>query len=155
MLATRTGKTELVADPKEVIASYGPWWAVRGRWGRARGDEPLAVQSFGEAVAADPLDVECACQSTDPAAGFKAIQWEVAYSNNSSFVSATYNCTDPSGINFPAESETQPVESPLIPGVNNLGTFGRWAFEEFTDVFEIEAAFGRLIRDMTAEKVEA
>ena len=29
-----------------------------------------------------------------------------------------------------------------VPGVNNLGTYGRWAFAEFTDVFEIEAAFG-------------
>src|SRR5438132_12014589 len=50
-------------------------------------------------------------QSTDPVAGYKAIQWEVAYSNNSSFVSATYSCNQ-----FPAETETQPVESPLIPG---------------------------------------
>ncbi|WP_286766396.1 MULTISPECIES: BPTD_3080 family restriction endonuclease [Rhodopirellula] len=28
-----------------------------------------------------------------------------------------------------------------IPGVNNLGTYGRWAFAEFTDVFEMEADF--------------
>ena len=28
-----------------------------------------------------------------------------------------------------------------IPGVNNLGTHGRWAFAEFTDVWEIEADF--------------
>jgi type III restriction enzyme len=34
---------------------------------------------------------------------------------------------------------------PTVPGVNNLGGFGRWQFEEFTDVFEIEAAFGRLV----------
>jgi type III restriction enzyme len=32
-----------------------------------------------------------------------------------------------------------------VPGVNNLGTFGRWAFEEFTDVFQIESAFARLV----------
>jgi type III restriction enzyme len=38
--------------------------------------------------------------------------------------------------------------------VNNLGTFGRWQFEEFTDVFEIEAAFDRLVRNMTPETVE-
>ncbi len=56
-----------------------------------------------------------------PANGYKAIQWEVAYSDNVSFVSATYNCTDPSGINFPAETDTAPVEGPLIPGVKNLG----------------------------------
>jgi type III restriction enzyme len=34
-----------------------------------------------------------------------------------------------------------------IPGVNNLGTHGRWAFAEFTDVWEIESDF--------ASKVEA
>ena len=32
-----------------------------------------------------------------------------------------------------------------MPGVNNLGTFGRWAFAEFTKVFEIEAEFGKLM----------
>ena len=34
-----------------------------------------------------------------------------------------------------------------IPGVNNLKTYGRWAFAEFTDVFEMQVDF--------AEKVEA
>ena len=28
-----------------------------------------------------------------------------------------------------------------VPGVNNLGTYGRWAFAEFTDVYQIEADF--------------
>ena len=28
-----------------------------------------------------------------------------------------------------------------VPGVNNLGKFGRWAFAEFTSVFEIDADF--------------
>jgi type III restriction enzyme len=28
-----------------------------------------------------------------------------------------------------------------IPGVNNLGTYGRWAFAEFTEVFQMEADF--------------
>ena len=32
-----------------------------------------------------------------------------------------------------------------VPGVNNLKRFGRWAFEEFSDVYEMEAAFGKLI----------
>ena len=32
-----------------------------------------------------------------------------------------------------------------VPGVNALGTFGRWAFAEFTDVYEIEAGFSKLI----------
>jgi type III restriction enzyme len=28
-----------------------------------------------------------------------------------------------------------------IPGVNNLKTYGRWAFAEFTEVYQIEADF--------------
>jgi len=33
-----------------------------------------------------------------------------------------------------------------VPGVNNLGKFGRWAFAEFTSVYEIEAGFDRFIK---------
>jgi len=32
-----------------------------------------------------------------------------------------------------------------IPGVNNLGSHGRWAFAELTDVFEIESELGRIV----------
>ncbi len=32
-----------------------------------------------------------------------------------------------------------------VPGVNNLGSYGRWGFVEFTAVFEIEEAFNKLI----------
>ncbi len=32
-----------------------------------------------------------------------------------------------------------------IPGVNQLKTYGRWAFAEFTDVYEMEAAFARMV----------
>ena len=28
-----------------------------------------------------------------------------------------------------------------IPGVNNSGKFGRWAFQEFTEVYAMEADF--------------
>lgn len=59
----------LMADPSQVLSSYGPWWATRGRWARARGDEGVAVSSFHEAVAADPFDPEGACETLDgPAA---------------------------------------------------------------------------------------
>jgi hypothetical protein len=34
----------------------------------------------------------------------------------------------------------------VVRGLNNLDSFGRWAFEEFTGVFEMETALGRLIR---------
>jgi hypothetical protein len=58
----------LVADPKQVLSSYGPWWAIRGRWSRLRADEATATASFIEAVAADPFDAESACETIDPAA---------------------------------------------------------------------------------------
>jgi type III restriction enzyme len=32
-----------------------------------------------------------------------------------------------------------------VPGVNNLQKFGRWAFAEFTAVYEMEREFDRLI----------
>jgi hypothetical protein len=55
----------LVADPKQVASSFGPWWAVRGRWARDRGDLGTATSAFVEAVAADPLDVEAACEGIE------------------------------------------------------------------------------------------
>ena len=38
-----------------------------------------------------------------------------------------------------------------VPGVNNLGDYGRWAFAEFRDVYDIEAEFGGLIRTAVRE----
>lgn len=32
-----------------------------------------------------------------------------------------------------------------VPGVNNLGSYGRWEFAEFTAVFEIESEFNKLV----------
>jgi hypothetical protein len=63
----------LVEDPKQVVSSYGPWWATRGRWARLRGDEPTAVTSFLEAIANDPLLPEAACEAIgEPPAGVPA-----------------------------------------------------------------------------------
>jgi type III restriction enzyme len=28
-----------------------------------------------------------------------------------------------------------------VPGVNHLGSYGRWAFAEFTDIYAIESGF--------------
>jgi len=33
------------------------------------------------------------------------------------------------------------METYWIPGVNNHGQYGRWAFAEFTEVYQIEADF--------------
>ena len=40
------------------------------------------------------------------------------------------------------------MRSCWVPGVNNLGKFGRWAFAEFTSVFEIDADFAKLIQSL-------
>ena len=32
-----------------------------------------------------------------------------------------------------------------VPGVNNLGTHGRWAFAEFTEVYQMQDDFGRKV----------
>ena len=45
--------------------------------------------------------------------------------------------------NVKLKSET--MRQQWIKGVNNLGTYGRWMFEEFTDVFEMEREFAALI----------
>lgn len=42
-----------------------------------------------------------------------------------------------------------------VPGVNNLKTYGRWAFAEFTAVFEIEAEFNKLVDSYCLQGAEA
>jgi hypothetical protein len=54
---------KLFDDPQELLLSYGPWWASRGRWARGRGDEASAAASFAEAVDNAPLDPEAACET--------------------------------------------------------------------------------------------
>lgn len=46
-----------------------------------------------------------------------------------------------------ARDKKATMETLWVPGVNNLGQYGRWAFAEFTDVFQMEENF--------ASKVEA
>jgi len=40
-----------------------------------------------------------------------------------------------------AKEKKSTMETYWIPGVNNLGAYGRWAFAEFTEVYQIEADF--------------
>jgi type III restriction enzyme len=59
-----------------------------------------------------------------------------------------------------AQIKAETMKTQWVPGVNNLGTFGRWAFAEFTDVYEIEKAFGKLVDEAVnaakkQEEVEA
>ena len=46
-----------------------------------------------------------------------------------------------------AKEKKTTMDTYWVPGVNNLGDYGRWAFAEFTEVYQIESDF--------AKKVEA
>jgi hypothetical protein len=58
----------LVADPADVATSFGPWWAMRGRWALLRGENRTAEDSLGAAVNEDPLGPESACGVIDASA---------------------------------------------------------------------------------------
>jgi len=49
-----------------------------------------------------------------------------------------------------AKVKKETMDTYWIPGVNNLGAHGRWAFAEFTDIYAIEASFDRMVRDALA-----
>ena len=40
-----------------------------------------------------------------------------------------------------AKEKKSTMDTYWVPGVNHLGTHGRWAFAEFTEVYQIEADF--------------
>ncbi|MGH8468920.1 MAG: BPTD_3080 family restriction endonuclease [Gammaproteobacteria bacterium] len=44
-----------------------------------------------------------------------------------------------------AKEKKSTMETYWVPGVNHLGTYGRWAFAEFTDVYRIEADFEKKV----------
>jgi type III restriction enzyme len=51
-----------------------------------------------------------------------------------------------------AQLKADAMQTLWVPGVNNLGAHGRWAFAEFQEVFAIQEEFGRLMdRFMTKE----
>ena len=54
--------------------------------------------------------------------------------------------------NVKLKSET--MRTQWVPGVNNLGSFGRWTFEEFSDVFEMDKEFKALIDKVLSERGE-
>ena len=45
-----------------------------------------------------------------------------------------------------AKEKKSTMDTYWVPGVNNLGTHGRWAFAEFTEVYQIEADFEAKIK---------
>ena len=50
-----------------------------------------------------------------------------------------------------ADDKKRTMETYWVPGVNELGRYGRWAFAEFRDVYDIEAGFNKLIWTAVAE----
>jgi hypothetical protein len=71
-LLEETGRRQegrwLVSDPADVLTSFGPWWAMRGRWAQLDGDPRAAVESLEAAVSVDPFGAESACGVIDAAA---------------------------------------------------------------------------------------
>ncbi|MDP9313429.1 MAG: DEAD/DEAH box helicase family protein [Chloroflexota bacterium] len=50
-----------------------------------------------------------------------------------------------------AKDKANTMRSYWVPGVNNLGTYGRWAFAEFTYVYDIDEKFDKLVTSLLAE----
>ena len=51
-----------------------------------------------------------------------------------------------------AKDKANAMRAYWVPGVNNLGKFGRWAFAEFTAAHAIEREFGLLLEQSMAGK---
>lgn len=52
-----------------------------------------------------------------------------------------------------AKEKKSTMETYWVPGVNNLREYGRWAFAEFTEVYEIESEFNAMIASSAAQPV--
>ncbi len=46
-----------------------------------------------------------------------------------------------------AKEKASTMRNYWIPGVNNLGVYGRWAFAEFREVFQIESEFAKVVEE--------
>ncbi|WP_123103178.1 BPTD_3080 family restriction endonuclease [Acidithiobacillus sulfuriphilus] len=49
-----------------------------------------------------------------------------------------------------AKEKKAAMETHWLPGVNRLGSYGRWAFAEFTEVYEIDAEFQRMLAGLVS-----
>jgi len=46
-----------------------------------------------------------------------------------------------------AKEKNGAMETYWVPGVNDLGTYGRWAFAEFCDVYEMQADLAASVQE--------
>jgi type III restriction enzyme len=53
-----------------------------------------------------------------------------------------------------AKEKKATMDTYWVPGVNNLGTYGRWAFAELTEVYKIEADFAAKVEAHFNEKID-
>ena len=51
-----------------------------------------------------------------------------------------------------AKEKKATMEIYWVPGVNNHKQYGRWAFAEFTEVYEIEKEFNKLISEVLSKR---
>lgn len=54
----------------------------------------------------------------------------------------------------PSKMKAEAARTLWVPGVNNLKSYGRWGFVEFSDVFAIEDEFGKLVETFRNEASE-
>lgn len=54
-----------------------------------------------------------------------------------------------------AKEKKSTMDTYWVPGVNHLGTYGRWAFAEFTEVYQIEADFKAKIETEFNKMIES
>ncbi|HQR03661.1 MAG: DEAD/DEAH box helicase family protein [Proteobacteria bacterium] len=54
-----------------------------------------------------------------------------------------------------AKEKKSTMDTYWVPGVNHLGTHGRWAFAEFTDVFRMQDDFARKVEAEFGKMIEA
>ena len=54
-----------------------------------------------------------------------------------------------------AKEKANTMRTYWVPGVNNMSKYGRWAFAEFTEVYEIESEFNKLLESFVNGLVES
>ena len=54
-----------------------------------------------------------------------------------------------------AKEKKATMDTYWVPGVNNNGQYGRWAFAEFTDVYQIEADFAARVEGEFDKMIES